>query len=263
MISILVFGDIVGSQGRNGLKSLMPTFKKRYQPDFLIANYENCAGGMGITPQLADELFDMGFHVLTGGNHSWDKKEIFSYMETHPYLLRPMNYPGKSPGKGVCSYTIKGKHFTVANLECRLFMKNLDCPFRAADSVIQTFRQHTDFFLFDIHGETSSEKNAFGWYLDGRAAAVFGTHTHIQTADNRLLTQGTAYISDLGMCGPYNSVIGLSIDSSIERFLTQRKTQYKVAHCQEAIIQGAHILLDENTQKPVSIERIQERVTLA
>lgn len=226
---ILMIGDIVGRPGRRAVKENVPDIRKEFGISFVIANGENAAGGVGITRETAEELFSYGIDVLTGGNHIWDKKESFEYISGEPRLLRPANYPPGVPGFGYGIFTVGDCKMAVVNLSGRVFMPGVDCPFRKADEVLAELTPLTRVIMVDFHAETTSEKIALGWYLDGRVSAVLGTHTHVQTADERVLPGGTAYITDVGMTGPQDSVIGVKSDAVIERFLTQMPKRFEVA----------------------------------
>jgi 2',3'-cyclic-nucleotide 2'-phosphodiesterase len=229
---ILFIGDVFGQPGRRIAKEKLPELTREFSPDVIIANGENAAGGFGITPALADELLDAGIDVLTSGNHIWDKKEIFSYFDQHTdgRLLRPANYPGSAPGTGLYrGRTKSGVEYAVLNLQGRVFMPSLDCPFRTADALLAQLPDSVRIRIVDVHAEATSEKRALGWYLDGRVTAVVGTHTHIPTADETVLPKGSAYITDLGMSGPYDSVIGMDKQAVIRKFLDQVPTRFEVA----------------------------------
>jgi metallophosphoesterase (TIGR00282 family) len=229
----------------------------RHLLDLVIANAENAAAGFGVTPDVVAELFDMGIDVLTTGNHIWDKRESLPILEQEPRILRPGNYPPGLPGKGWGIFrTSADVAVAVVNLEGRVFMNNLDCPFRAADAILDELRARTPIVLVDFHAETTSEKGAMGAYLDGRVSAVLGTHTHVQTADERLLPGGTAFISDVGMTGSRDSVIGIRKELSVERFLTQVPVRFEVAK-KEPMLCGAIVTVDEQTGRAQAIERVQ------
>src|SRR5919198_986413 len=212
-VKILFIGDIIGKPGRQVISRELHRLVDHHRVDLVIANGENAAGGFGITEETAKELFASGIHLLTSGNHVWDKKEALEFIDREGRLLRPANYPAGTPGRGsrVLS-TAGGVRVAVLNLEGRVFMNNLDCPFRTADRELALLRKETPVVLVDFHAEATSEKVSLGWYLDGRASAVIGTHTHVQTADERLLPGGTAYLSDVGMTGPMDSIIGMRRD---------------------------------------------------
>jgi len=221
-MNLLFIGDVFGRPGRGFLKALLPELIEKYQVDFTIANGENAAGGAGLTGAVAEELFSIGVDVITSGNHIWDKKEIFEVIEAEHRILRPANYPPDVPGKGSGIYTAKdGTLVGVVNVCGRVFSpQSLDCPFRTLDDQLSRLRELTSVVVIDFHGEASSEKIAAGWYVDGRASALFGTHTHVQTADEIILPDGTAYITDVGMTGSYEGVIGVKRELILKNFLT-------------------------------------------
>ena len=260
-MKLLFVGDIFGSAGRRAVRHFVPRLRQERGIDFCVGNSENSAGGSGVTIDGAAELLSSGLDLLTGGNHIWDKREIHAYLDRpNSKQLRPANYPEGAPGRGhAVLESAQGLKLGVLNLEGRVFMKPLDCPFRAADRALAQLREETPCILVDMHCETTSEKNAMGHYLDGRVSAVLGTHTHIQTADNRVLRGGTAYATDVGMCGPWDSVIGMKKEHVIQRFLTQRHAPFEAAQ-DEIYLQGALIDIDEATGRARSIERIQERL---
>ena len=227
---ILFIGDIVGSPGRQIVSDRLADIVAQQRIDLVIANGENAASGFGITPRLADELLGMGIDVLTGGNHSWDRKEIHEYMPHQPRLLRPGNFPEGTPGSGTFTGNAKnGAKYAVLNLQGRVFLAPIDDPFRKADAELAKLAADVDIILVDLHAETTSEKIAMGWYLDGRVTAVVGTHTHVTTADERVLPQGTAYITDVGMTGPHGGVIGMDREAIIKRFLDGLPARFEVA----------------------------------
>jgi 2',3'-cyclic-nucleotide 2'-phosphodiesterase len=227
---VLFIGDIVGSPGRHIVHERLADIVAQRQIDLVIANGENAASGFGITPRLAEELLKTGIDVLTGGNHSWDRKEILEYMPHEPRLLRPANLPEGNPGSGVCVGEAKnGVKYAVLNLQGRVFLPAIDDPFRKADSELAKLPGEVAFVLVDLHAETTSEKIAMGWYLDGRVTAVVGTHTHVATADERVLPEGTAYITDVGMTGPHAGVIGMDRNGIIKKFLDGQPARFDVA----------------------------------
>jgi len=238
-VNILFVGDVFGSAGRHIVREHLPQLLDTYAVDLLIVNGENAAGGFGITPSIAEELFNLGAHVITTGNHIWDKKEIFEYMnvpsDSHGRgrrVLRPANYAVTTPGFGLYEGTLDdGQTYAVMNMQGRVFMSSCDDPFRKADDLLVQIerRSGTKVILLDIHAEASSEKAALGWYLDGRVTAVLGTHTHVPTADERILPQGTAYQTDVGMSGPYDSVIGVETELVLQRFLTGMPGMFEAA----------------------------------
>jgi metallophosphoesterase (TIGR00282 family) len=255
-MNILFIGDIFASGGRGIVAENLNRLITEHKIDLAIANAENSAGGFGITPLIAEELLAMGLDVLTGGNHSFDKREIHDYYEHQPRLLRPANYPPGIPGTGVYAGTARnGVRYAVINLQGRAHMANIDCPFRKADEVLGSLDSAITIRFVDFHAELTSEKTAMGWYLDGRVTALIGTHTHVPTADARVLPGGTAYQTDAGMTGPYESVIGVDKDTIIRRFMTGLGTRMEAArHGVE--LHGAIIRADEKTGKATAIERI-------
>jgi hypothetical protein len=257
-VKLLFIGDIIGKPGRQALSDCLHKIVDRHTVDMVIANGENVAGGFGITEDTAKELFDMGVHVVTSGNHIWDKKDSLGLIESDDRILRPANYPPGTPGKGSGVFeTPGGVKVGVINLEGRVFMNNLDCPFRMADDLIVQLRRNAAVILVDFHAEATSEKLALGWYLDGRVTAIVGTHTHVQTADERLLSAGTAYISDAGMTGSYDSVIGMNKEQALRKFISQMPVKFEVAK-KDVRFNGVIIEADEETGKAVSIERIMQ-----
>ncbi|UCD84788.1 MAG: TIGR00282 family metallophosphoesterase [Deltaproteobacteria bacterium] len=254
-MKILFIGDIVGRPGRKAVRELLPKLVDNYKVEFTIGNAENAAGGLGINPEIAWELLGYGIDILTSGNHIWKHKEINDFLDQEKRLLRPANYPGSSPGKGsVIFESLSGLKIGVINLEGRVFMKNLDDPFRVSLKEIEGFAGKTKIIIVDIHAEATSEKQALGVYLDGKVSAVVGTHTHVQTADDKILPGGTAYITDIGMTGPLDSVIGIKKEVAIEKFLTQRPERFVVAKG-GVRIQGVVLEIDPETGKGLSIER--------
>ena len=255
-VSILFIGDIVGKPGRHALGQQLHKLVDRYRVDLVIANGENSAGGFGITPDKARELFDLGVHVITTGNHVWDKKESTGFLDREAAVLRPANYPPGVPGHGSAVATTSGGiKVGVLNLEGRIFMSPIDCPFRTADRELARLQAETPIVLVDFHAEATSEKVALGWYLDGRASAVIGTHTHVQTADERILPQGTAYMTDAGMTGAFDSVIGVRKEEPIQRFLTQLPAKFEVAK-KDVRLNGLQLTVDEATGRALSVERV-------
>lgn len=256
MLRLLMIGDIVGRPGRKALKDNLPGLIGELDLDFVIANGENAAGGNGITRELVRELCNSGVDVITMGNHVWSNKEIYSFIHKEICLIRPANYPVGVPGKGYGVYeTRRNVKVAVINLSGRVFMQPLDCPFRIVDDILGAIAGEAAAVVVDFHAEATSEKVAMGWYLNGRVAAVCGTHTHIQTADERVLPDGTAYITDLGMTGPRDSVIGVKTELVLDRFITQIPRRLEVAH---GLYQfnGVVIDINESNGKARSIERI-------
>ena len=259
-MNILFIGDIIGRTGRRAVESRLHHLVDAGNVDLVVANGENAAAGFGLTVNIAAELYDLGIDVITSGNHIWDKREIYDYLDREPRLLRPGNYPPGLPGRGSGVYsTAAGLKVGILNLEGRVFMNNLDCPFRAADREIEILRQHTPIILVDFHAEATSEKAALGFYLDGRVSAVVGTHTHVQTADERVLANGTAYISDAGLTGSRDAVIGMRKEEAIDKFLTQLPVRFEVAK-KDPILCGVLIEVDEVTGRALKIQRILEEV---
>lgn len=259
-MKILFIGDVVGKPGRDAVQTMVPILRAEFAPDLVIANAENAAGGWGITPEIARVMLDEGMDVLTLGNHTWSKRDVEHLLSSESRVLRPANYPPGVPGRGFGLYkTLTGTLVGVANLNGRTFMEPLDDPFRVADEIITHLRPLTPILFFDFHAETTSEKSAFGWHCDGRVSAVVGTHTHVQTADERVLPGGTAFITDAGMCGPDNSVIGMDVEVVLLRFRTQMPHRFKVA---EGVVRlcGVVIDVDEQTGKARSIERLTRLV---
>jgi metallophosphoesterase (TIGR00282 family) len=260
-VNILFVGDVFGSAGRHIVREHLPHVLETNAVDLLVINGENAAGGFGITPSIADELFDLGAHVITTGNHIWDKKEIFEYMtvpaDSHVRgrrILRPANYAAGTPGFGVYEGALPtGQPYAVMNLQCRVFMSSCDDPFRKADELLSKIRAKV--ILLDLHGEATSEKVALGWYLDGRITALIGTHTHIPTADERVLPNGTAYQTDVGMSGPYDSVIGVEKELVLARFLTGMPGKFEPAKGNPKMC-AALISCDGATGRANRIQRI-------
>jgi len=257
-LRILLIGDIVGKPGRRAVTTLLSKIKREYKIDLTIANGENVAGGVGITRQTAEQLFNEGIDVLTMGNHVWDKKEIYEFIDDTTRIVRPANYPPGTPGTGSTIIELS-PHVQVGilNLAGRVFMPTLDCPFRTAEAIVAKLRQTTPIIIVDFHAEATSEKVALGWFLDGKVTAVVGTHTHIQTADARILPAGTAYLSDLGMTGPINSVIGVKKELVIQKMLTQLPTRFDVADG-PAQFCGLVVEVDVKTGKATWLQRIWE-----
>jgi metallophosphoesterase (TIGR00282 family) len=256
-MKVLVIGDIMGEPGRRAVGRAIPRLVSRRQIDVVIGNGENVAGGFGITPELAEELLEMGLAVITTGNHAWDKKEILDYFPREPRLLRPANYPAGVPGHG--SYVIEtssGEHLAVLHLMGRAFMPTLDCPFQVAKRELFGLKSRAAAVLVDMHAEATSEKMAMGHYLDGEVTAVLGTHTHVQTADEQILPKGTAYLTDIGMTGPLHSVIGVKKELAIEKFLTGMPRRFEVA-AGPTVFCAALVELDARLGKALSIERVR------
>ncbi len=255
-IKLLFFGDIVGSQGREWVKEYLPRLKRKYQPTFVVANGENSANGRGITEKITKELFEAGIQAITLGNHTWDNKEIFDFIDREERMIRPANFPAGTPGKGI-TFIKSGEHeLAVLNVQGRAFLPPLDCPFLAADQLIEQAKKRTPFIFLDFHAEATSEKQAMGWYTDGRVSAVVGTHTHVQTADERVLPKGTGYLTDVGMCGPADGILGMEREAVMKKFLTQLPVRFEVAtgHTQ---LNAVLFTLERGTGKTLKIQRIR------
>lgn len=214
--------------GRKAVKDVLPGLKSKYRPDIMIANGENAAHGRGINHQIVKELFDLGIHGITMGNHTWDNREIFDFIDEEPRIIRPANFPDGTPGGGYMSIKAAGKEFLIINLQGRTFLPPLDCPFQTVDAILEREGGRHKFIFVDFHAEATSEKIAMGWYLDGRVSAVVGTHTHVQSNDNRVLPQGTAYLTDAGMVGPRDGILGMEKEGVLHRFLTQMPSRFTV-----------------------------------
>jgi len=256
-LNILFVGDIMGKPGRWVLSQLLTGLKKKYAVDFTVVNVENAAGGYGCTPQIAQKIKSYGADLQTSGNHIWDRKEIYPFMETDANFLRPANHPPGAPGFGSRIKTlITGQKVAVLNLEGRVFMRELECPFRYADRELEEIRKETPIILVDFHAEATSEKQAMGWYLDGRVSAVVGTHTHVQSADEQILPGGTAFITDVGMTGPHRGVIGINAQDALARFLTQLPHRFTVAS-EDIKLCAVVVSVDEQSGKATKIERLR------
>ena len=253
-VSFLFLGDVIGRPGRRGLKKYLPSLLEKYSPSLVIANGENAAGGIGITEKVGRELFAF-VDILTSGNHIWDKREAIEYLKREPQLLRPANYPPGNPGKGTYVFrTEDGQKVAILNLQGRVFMEPLDCPFRRADEEVEALKAVTPVIVVDFHAEATSEKQAMGWYLDGKVSAVIGTHTHVVTADERILPKGTAFITDVGMVGGYESIIGIRKEQAIKRFLTARPQRFEPAK-KGIFLSALFVEVNSQTGKALSIKR--------
>lgn len=261
-LRILVLGDVVGEPGRKACTSLIPGLRETHGIDFVIANVENIAGGSGITEATTAELFKCGVDLMTSGDHAFRKKEALSLLDRTDRILRPANFPATVPGKGSTIQTIKGVRVGVINLLGRVFLKSVDCPFQAIQRELEHMADETDVLIVDFHAEATAEKMALAWFLDGKVSAVFGTHTHVQTADEQILPHGTAYITDIGMCGPFHSVIGREIDDALKMMMTQLPVRLEVASG-DARVSGAMIDVDVKTAKALKIVRVHEKVESA
>ncbi|MCK4910319.1 MAG: TIGR00282 family metallophosphoesterase [Thermodesulfovibrionales bacterium] len=256
-MKVLFVGDIVGKPGRMALKALLPGITDSHGVELVIVNGENSAAGFGITKKVGNELFAIGVHVVTSGNHIWDKKEALEYLDSEQKVIRPLNYPPGVPGFGsVVHESASGAKVAVINLAGRVFMPPLDCPFRKLEAELDRLGDSVDMVIVDFHAEATSEKVAMGQYFDGKVSAMLGTHTHVQTADECVLPGGTAYITDVGMSGPVNSVIGVDSKRIFERFLTHVPVRFEVAHG-PSMLCAVVVDIDEKTARARSIERIQ------
>jgi metallophosphoesterase (TIGR00282 family) len=260
-VRLLFLGDIIGRPGRQALNRFLPTLVEKYKPTLIVGNAENAAGGSGLTPEIGQELLTC-LDVLTSGNHIWDKKEVMPYLEQEPRLLRPANYPAGNPGRGSTLVTDRAGHrVAVLNLQGRVFMEPLDCPFRTAEDLLERVRVETLVVVVDIHAEATSEKQAMGWHLDGRASAVIGTHTHVPTADEQILPRGTAYITDAGMAGGFRSVIGIRREQALERFLTSLPQRFEPGK-DGLVLSAVFVEIEAATGRALNIKRellIEER----
>jgi metallophosphoesterase (TIGR00282 family) len=251
---VLFLGDVIGKPGRRAVES----FVRTVEADFKVVNGENVAGGIGVTPSLAAEMLSYGIDVITTGNHVWKKKEMIPYLMEERRILRPLNYPEGTPGFGYAVVQKNGKELCVVNIEGRIFMNPLPCPFRATEELIATLDGRIPIFV-DFHAEATSEKIAMGWFLDGKVSAVVGTHTHVQTADERILPRGTGYITDVGMTGPADSVIGMEKSVVLEKFITQIPRKFEVGK-EDVEVQGVIVTIDTVTRRCTGIERVKEKV---
>jgi metallophosphoesterase (TIGR00282 family) len=260
-VKILFIGDIIGRPGRLALGKVLPGLRQKLAPDLVIANAENSASGFGLTERVYEDLTEnLKIDILTSGNHIWDKKEIIDIIESLPKLVRPYNYPGNSiPGNGFTVVSVRGIKVAVGNLLGCVFMGTYDSPFYAADRMLQAIPEDVKIKFIDMHAEATSEKKALGWYLDGRISAIVGTHTHVQTSDERILPKGTAYITDAGMTGGIDSVIGVDKDKIIQRFLTQMPIRFEPSDGR-ACVEGVFMEIDSETGRALQCSRVQEFV---
>ena len=253
----LLLGDIVGKPGVELVRQSLAKLKEGYEAEFVVANVENAADGAGLTAKIGDQILAAGVDVMTSGNHIYDKRDVIQYIENQPRLLRPANYSPETPGRGLwLGSTNSGTQVAVINVQGRVFMPPTDCPFRTADRLLQEIGGRTSLILVDHHAEATSEKLALGRYLDGRVSVVVGTHTHVQTADEQVFLNGTAYITDLGMSGPHDSVIGVQSQIIIQRFLRGMPNKFETATA-DARVSGVMVEIDERTGKAIRIERLQ------
>lgn len=254
-MKILIVGDVVGRPGRKAFNRYTKDIRQKYDIDVVIVNGENSAGGKGVSRKSLDELYGAGADIITSGNHIWDNREVQGIIDTDPYLIRPANYPEGAPGKGWCLYPFKAKNIAVINLSGRAFMPEMDCPFQKVEDILAEIGDQADIIILDFHAETTSEKMAMGFYLDGRVQAVVGTHTHIQTADERILPNKTAYITDLGMVGPWNSVLGVKSEIIIKKFTTCMPVRFDLADG-PAVYSAVVVEIDDKTNQTVAIQRL-------
>lgn len=255
-MKFLFIGDIVGSPGRDMVTQYLPKLKEKYRPQVTIVNGENAAAGKGITEKIYKQFLQLGVQAITMGNHTWNKKEIIDFIDDAPYLIRPANFPENNPGKGIIYLNINSQEVAIINLQGRTFLDPHDDPFKIGDELIEEARKRTNIIFIDFHAEATSEKQAFAWYVDGRASAVVGTHTHTQTADERILPNGTAFITDVGMTGPYDGILGVEKESVINRFLTNMPVRFEVDKKGRNQLNGCLIDVDPTTGKAIRIERI-------
>ncbi len=257
-LKILFIGDIIGKLGRDVCREMIPVMDKELSPHFIIANAENAAHGYSITVKIYHELLDMGIDAITMGNHIWDKKEMVTEIDKLPFLVRPANYPPGVPGKSYLFLEKEGVKMAVANLAGRVFMQSLDCPFQAIEKILPAMQKETKIILVDMHAETTSEKCAMGWFLNGKVSAVLGTHTHVLTADERILPGGTAFISDVGMAGPYDSIIGMKKEQILKRFTTQLPEKFSPTEEGPGLFNAVFLKINPLTGKAKEITRISK-----
>ncbi|KYD29511.1 TIGR00282 family metallophosphoesterase [Geobacillus sp. NFOSA3] len=254
-MKFLFIGDVVGSPGRKMIEQYLPKLKEKHKPNIIVINGENAAGGKGITEKIYRTFLEQGAHVVTLGNHAWDQRDIFEFIDDAKSLIRPANFPEGVPGKGIVYVQVEQMEVAVINLQGRTFLPAIDCPFKKADELIEEATRRTPMILIDFHAEATSEKQAMGWYLDGRVSAVVGTHTHVQTADARILPKGTAYITDVGMTGPYDGILGVDREAVLRKFLTSLPVRFEVKEGRSQL-NAVLIDIDEKTGRANKIERI-------
>jgi metallophosphoesterase (TIGR00282 family) len=256
-LNILFIADMVGKPGRWAVSQLLPDFRRIHQIDFTIANVENAAGGFGLTKEIARKIRSYGVDCLTSGNHIWDRKDIYPYLDEEEHILRPANYPLGAPGRGAGVFeTNRGEKIGVLNIQGRVYIKEIDCPFRVAEEQVKKLKEETNIIVVDLHAEATSEKVALGWYLDGKVSAILGSHTHVQTADETVLPKGTAYITDAGMTGAHDSVIGINKKDAIARFLLQIPRRFTLAK-EDIRFCGVLVKIETETGRALSIERVK------
>jgi metallophosphoesterase (TIGR00282 family) len=256
-MNILFIGDVVGSPGRDMIKTYLPKLKSKYQPQVTIINGENAAAGRGITEEIARAFFEQGANVITLGNHTWDQRDIGDYLDRNHNIIRPANFPEGAPGIGYTIMKVNQYKVGVINIQGRTFLPPLDCPFKKVDEIIEQIHKETPIIFVDFHAEATSEKEAMGWYLDGRVTAVVGTHTHVQTADERILPNQTAYITDVGMTGPQNSVLGMEKEAVLYRFLTSLPARFEVTKEGPSQLNGIILTLDPKSGEAKKIKSIR------
>lgn len=255
-MNILFLGDIVGSPGRKMVQQYLPQLKEKYRPTVTIVNGENAAGGKGMTEKIYKQFLTWGIQAITMGNHTWDKREIFEFIDDAKYLVRPANFPEDTPGTGIIFLQINHQEVAVINLQGRTFMAPLDDPFKKVNELIALAKQRTNIIFLDFHAEATSEKLAMGWHVNGRISAMVGTHTHVQTADERILPEGTGYITDVGMTGPYNGILGVEKEAVLSRFQTNLPTRFDVTKQGPNQLNGIMFTIDEETGLTMKVERI-------
>lgn len=253
---IMLTGDVVGRPGRKAFQLYTQKLRREKNIDVVVVNGENSAGGKGLTRKSLDALYHAGADIITSGNHVWDKRDVLEFIDQEPFLIRPANYPEGVPGKGWCIYPFKAKNICIINLSGRAFMPALDCPFQKIEEILHEIKNTCDIIFLDFHAETTSEKMAMGWYLDGRVNGVVGTHTHIQTADARILPQGTAYITDLGMTGAWNSVLGVKTEIILHKFTTAMPCRFDLEEEGPQVYSAVIVDIDDQTNRTTGIERI-------
>ncbi|WP_142427210.1 TIGR00282 family metallophosphoesterase [Enterococcus durans] len=254
---VLFIGDVVGSMGREMITEYLPRLKKKFRPQVTIVNGENAAAGRGITEKIYKKFLQDGVDVVTMGNHTWDNRDIFEFIDQAKKMVRPANFPEGTPGQGIVFVKVNQLELAVINMQARSFMVDLDDPFRKMNELIKEARKRTPIIFVDFHGETTSEKQAMGWFLDGKVSAVVGTHTHVQTNDARILPQGTAYLTDVGMTGPYDGILGMRREPVIEKFLTALPKRFEVVENGRGLLSGCLLEIDDVTGKAKTIELIQ------
>lgn len=255
-MKILFVGDVVGSPGREMISEYLPKLKSKYRPELTIVNGENAAAGRGITEKIYRQFLNDGANVVTLGNHSWDNKDVFEFIDDAKQLVRPGNFPEGTPGKGITFVKVEGIEAAIINLQGRTFLPAIDCPFKKAEELIAKAKSRTNVIFVDFHAEATSEKQAMGWFLDGKVTAVVGTHTHVQTADNRILPNGTAYLTDVGMTGPYDGILGMERGAVIKRFLTSLPIRFEVPKSGRTQLSACLVDLDKKSGKAKKIETI-------